>query len=525
MRFKLNLLLFLVVTAVLIASSMFSYYSLRADLTESYDNRKRELAKRLQVNLANALWNYDENQAASVIEAELDSPDVMAIYVFQKVGEGSDAASGSLLAFRSKLTADTQKGSPTTALQGEETVRVPLHETFPSTFANRPKPPETEAGHALITFSRARLNDLLTGQLLNLAIEIVVLNLLLGLALFSVVSRLVIAPLALLSHAFKALAKNPQGGELEIKCEDEFGEIVDAFNQIERRLTSDIERRDEAEKKLIEANTELTKTLDTLTLAQESLVQSEKFASLGSLVAGVAHEINTPVGVSVTGASFLLEEAKKFEQKVNDGTIKKSEFLNFIGSVSEGAKLVLSNTERAAHLIQSFKQVAADETSEARRSFELKSYLSEVLTSLRPKFKKTGITIEYSSPDGIIMDSYPGLLAQVLTNLITNALRHGYEEGDHGHVDIRSRVEDDWVIIECANDGKLIPQEHIGKIFEPFFTTRRAEGGTGLGLNIVFNIVTQRLGGTIRVRSEAGTGTCFTVRIPKILSDKLKKEH
>lgn len=525
MRFKLNLLLFLVVTLVLLASSMISYFSLRADLTESYDNRKQELAKRLQVNLANALWNYDENQAASVIEAELDSPDVMAIYVFQKVGEGNDSAAGSLLAFRSKLSADASKGNRASTLQSEETVRVPLHETFPTTFANRPKVPDVEAGHALITFSRDRLNDLLGRQLLNLVVEIIVLNLVLGFALFSVVSRLVIAPLALLSQAFKELTKNPHGGELEIKCENEFGEIVDAFNQIERRLTSDIERRDAAEKKLIETNTELTRTLDTLTLAQESLVQSEKFASLGSLVAGVAHEINTPVGVAVTGASFLLEESKKFEQKVNDGTIKKSEFLNFIGSVNEGAKLVLSNTERAAHLIQSFKQVAADETSEARRSFELQAYLSEVLTSLRPKFKKTKISVECTCPAGILMDSYPGLLAQVLTNLITNALRHGYDEGDQGRVDIRARLDDDWVVIECANDGKTIPAEHIGKIFEPFFTTRRSEGGTGLGLNIVFNIVTQRLGGTVRVRSDAETGTCFTVRVPKTLSDKPKKEH
>ena len=355
--------------------------------------------------------------------------------------------------------------------------------------------------------------------------EIVVLNLVIGFALFSVVSRLVIAPLAQLSLAFKDLAKNPQGGELEIKCEDEFGEIIEAFNQIERRLTSDIERRDTAEKELIETNSELTRTLDTLTLAQESLVQSEKFASLGSLVAGVAHEINTPVGVAVTGASFLLEESKKIEQKVNDGTIKKSEFLNFIDSVNEGARLVLSNTERAAHLIQSFKQVAADETSEVRRSFELDAYLSEVLTSLRPRFKKTGIAVDCNCPADILMDSYPGLLAQVLTNLITNALRHGYNEGDRGRVEIRARRENEWVIIECANDGKTIPPEHLGKIFEPFFTTKRSEGGTGLGLNIVFNIVTQRLGGTVRVRSDEATGTCFTVRIPQTLAEKSKKEH
>ena len=149
MRFKLNLLLFLVVTVVLLVSSMFSYFSLRADLTEGYESRKLELAKRLQVNLANALWNYDENQAASVIEAELDSPDVMAIYVFQKVGEDSESAAGSLLAFRSKLTADPTArggGSASGQLQNEETVRVPLHETFPPPSPTARKSPTPKPG-------------------------------------------------------------------------------------------------------------------------------------------------------------------------------------------------------------------------------------------------------------------------------------------------------------------------------------------------------------------------------------------
>jgi signal transduction histidine kinase len=195
--------------------------------------------------------------------------------------------------------------------------------------------------------------------------------------------------------------------------------------------------------------------------------------------------------------------------------------LQFISAISEGAVLVQSNAERAAHLVQSFKQVAVDEISEQRRDIDLNTYIGEVLTSLRPKYKNTRIKVGCSCPEGVVMDTYPGLLAQVLTNLITNALVHGFDEGAEGEIAIRAWVEGgDWVNIECANSGKPISAEDLPKIFEPFFTTRRSSGGTGLGLNIVFNIVTQKLGGTIAVASAVGEQTKFTVRIPRVSGDK-----
>ena len=199
--------------------------------------------------------------------------------------------------------------------------------------------------------------------------------------------------------------------------------------------------------------------------------------------------------------------------------IRKSEMMEFINAALEGSQLILNNAERAAHLINSFKQVAVDEMSEVRRVFNLFKYLDEVLTSLRPKYKATKIFVGYTCPAGLEMDTYPGLLAQVLTNLITNALVHGFDEGDVGEVKVKVSEEEPWVIIECFNSGKLIPQEVLGKVFEPFFTTRRSKGGTGLGLNIVFNIVTQRLGGTIRAMSDEEQGTRFVVRIPRVLGE------
>ena len=204
---------------------------------------------------------------------------------------------------------------------------------------------------------------------------------------------------------------------------------------------------------------------------------------------------------------------------VNQGTLRKSELTQFIELMNEGAQLVLNNAERAAHLIQSFKQVAADETSEERRPFAMKDYLVEVLTSLRPKYKHTHIKVSCDCPDGVDMNTYPGLLAQVLTNLLVNALVHGFESDDEGEVAISVTDDGGWVEVECRNNGKPIPVEHLPRIFDPFFTTRRSQGGTGLGLNIVANIVTQRLGGTIRVSSDPEM-TRFVLRIPKVFSKK-----
>ena len=522
MRFKLNFLLFFLLTLVLILSSVFSYSSLRDQLNSDYQARKQELTNRLQMSLVLALWNRDNKTIADLVSAELASPDVASIRVYEtgydQVGEAEGAPDGQSDA---KLVWADRASNKEVVGDLVEEQRLPLRWRAGKAPSLQGEADGLELGFAQIVFTRQHVEHLLAAQIRHRVFEIVMLNLCLGLVLFVVMSRVVIAPLAALSHAFKALAMNPQAGMLELKGEDEFGEVVEAFNQIERRLMSDIERRIEAEKSLRQTNEELTHALESLKSAQESLVASDKFAALGSLVAGVAHEINTPVGVAVTGASFILEETKRIEKALNAGGVKKSEILQFIASIAEGAVLVQSNAERAAHLVQSFKQVAVDEISEQRRDIDLNTYLGEVLTSLRPKYKNTRIKVGYTCPEGLAMDTYPGLLAQVMTNLITNALVHGFDEGAEGEIAIRAWVEDgDWVNIECANSGKTIPSEDMNKIFEPFFTTRRSTGGTGLGLNIVFNIVTQKLGGSITVTSKPGEDTKFTVRVPRISGDK-----
>jgi len=281
-----------------------------------------------------------------------------------------------------------------------------------------------------------------------------------------------------------------------------------------RRLNEELEQRvTDRTKNLEAAKAELEVSLKELHKTQEELILSEKLAALGGLVAGVAHEINTPLGVGVTAGSFLDEKIKTLESNFESGDLKRSDLEKFIKTGRESCTTILSNLTRAAELIKSFKQVAADQSSEIPRTFNLKTYIDEVLLSLRPKYKRTGHVIENHCPD-ISLFSYPGAFMQIVTNLLLNALTHAYEEGKYGHIRIGGRVRGNTLTFTFDDDGRGIPPNAIDKIFEPFYTTIRGKGGTGLGLHIVFNTVTRTLGGTIHVESEVGGGTHFSINMP-----------
>ncbi|MCW2243906.1 PAS domain-containing sensor histidine kinase [Azospirillum canadense] len=280
----------------------------------------------------------------------------------------------------------------------------------------------------------------------------------------------------------------------------------------------DVTREVEAEAALRRSRDAAEQALRELKETQASLIQAEKMASLGQLVAGVAHEVNTPIGITITGASQLVVLIDELAQKHADGTIKRSDFQRFLTDGREMARLILANGTRAADLVQSFKMVAVDQSSDERRRFELKSYVDELLRSLRPTYKDLkGLDIAVDSPEGLEFDSYPGALSQVLTNLIINALTHAFTPDQPGRIAISARaLTPDMVELEVADDGIGIPAGIQPKIFDPFFTTRRGRGGSGLGLHIVYNLVTGTLRGTIAVASVPGEGTRFTLRLPRV---------
>jgi PAS domain S-box-containing protein len=269
--------------------------------------------------------------------------------------------------------------------------------------------------------------------------------------------------------------------------------------------------RDTAE----ESSKALQESLETLKKTQNQLIQSEKMASLGGLVAGVAHEINTPLGISVTASSFLERKTKEIKELFDLNRLKRSDFKKFIEIGMESASSILANLNRAAELIQSFKQVAVDQTVEEKRNFELKHYIDEVFVSLRPRYKRTQHQITVNCPDHIELNSYPGVIMQVLTNLVMNSLLHGFVEIEQGKISINITDNQETVTIVYRDNGKGMNEEQLAKIYDPFYTTRRGQGGTGLGMHIVYNLVTQSLSGIIGCQSQQGEYTMFTITIPK----------
>ncbi len=252
--------------------------------------------------------------------------------------------------------------------------------------------------------------------------------------------------------------------------------------------------------------------LEQLKVAQNQLVLAEKMASLGGLVAGVAHEINTPVGVGVTAASHLQQEVRALVKASRDNTLSKTQFDKALHTFEQASDIILLNLSRAADLINSFKRVAVDQSSDEKRRVNLKTYFEEVLLSLKPKLKITKHRIELDCPDDIDTITTPGALSQILTNLVVNSVTHAFEAEASGLMSIRIRRDSEHIELKFSDNGRGIPEDDLPRVFDPFFTSRRGQGGTGLGLHIVFNLVHQTLGGTIEVTSQTGAGTTFTIR-------------
>lgn len=257
-----------------------------------------------------------------------------------------------------------------------------------------------------------------------------------------------------------------------------------------------------------------TKTQE-LQEAQAHLIQSEKMSSLGSLVAGVAHEINTPVGIGVTAASHLEHESAHFLNMYENGNLTKSAFEEFIKNTNIESKILLANMNKAASLIQSFKKVAVDQSIELIRKFNVKEYIEDLLISLKHKLKSKDISIKINCDEDLVMNSYPGPLSQILTNLIINSFIHGFDDYNKGEINISVIQKNrDIVDIVYTDNGVGIPEDVILKVFDPFFTTKRNNGGTGLGLHLVFNIVNSTLNGTITCHNIKPHGVEFHMRLP-----------
>ncbi len=266
--------------------------------------------------------------------------------------------------------------------------------------------------------------------------------------------------------------------------------------------------------KLEEAKKAAEDTLQQLKTTQEQLVEAAKMSELGNLVAGVAHEINTPVGIGVTAASRLETLTKEIVVLYKNSKMKRADLDKYLDSTQQGSNLILKNLTRAADLIQSFKKVAVDQAGEQQRIFNLYEYLHEVLTTLRPEFKRTQHQIVIECNTDIVLSSYPGVFSQIITNFVMNSLIHGFRDKSEGQMKITAHQTNEELILRYSDDGRGIPVDVVSKVFDPFFTTNRQGGGSGLGMHIVYNLVTHQLNGLIQCESKVGEGTTFIISLP-----------
>ncbi|MFM9437802.1 signal transduction histidine kinase [Janthinobacterium sp. CG_23.3] len=266
---------------------------------------------------------------------------------------------------------------------------------------------------------------------------------------------------------------------------------------------------------LEEQNAALNDALTALREAQSELVRQEKLASLGRLVAGVAHEINTPLGICVTATSHLVQELKLTREEMAAGELNEDGLNQFFDIIDQTLRIMTTNTQRAAALVRSFKQVAVDQSSDNIRHFNLNNYLGEVLLSLQPKLKGKPIEVVVDCPADMELDSFPGAVSQIVTNMVVNSLVHGFPQDMPGTIRIAARYDGDCVRLDYGDDGAGMDAATLGQLFDPFFTTKRGSGGSGLGAHILYNLVTGALGGSVKADSAPGRGLQYQLRFPR----------
>jgi len=302
--------------------------------------------------------------------------------------------------------------------------------------------------------------------------------------------------------------------ELNDQLENRVLQRTNELRKTNQNLEISLSTLEETQEELLDTKRELELSIENLLQTQTQLVESEKLAALGSLVAGISHEMNTPIGMGLTSASFIQSEIKRLSRLYEEKELKKSVLELFIERTSDAAEITLTNLKRASELVTGFKMIAVDQSSHKRRSFNLNEYIDEIIKTLHPKLKRTYHVINIQCPEGIILDSYPGALSQILSNLIINSLVHGFEDISAGIINIDAVAGEKYLTLVYKDNGCGIPTEDLPRIFEPFFTTKLGSGGSGLGLHIVYNLVTAVLQGEIICEGSVDKGATFVIKIP-----------
>ncbi|RJE77147.1 hypothetical protein BGP78_09940 [Pseudoalteromonas sp. MSK9-3] len=500
-----------------------------------YQDAKNEVQSVLEASeqtfhdiLATDLWNYDLDQLNITAESIKRLPDITGIEV--------KGAEGTVL-FSSGKTLD-------------KTIQQDGLFWHQFTLVKTMNDENTDLGVVRLYSDRSVIINSIKSGVYTLAINAVIKTLALVVLVTIIFRKLLTLPLGLLArHADSIDPDNAVFNRIDIakNTDDELGLVQNALNGMMEKTADTIKKLDTVnrglEQRVVERTEKLNRTVNQLDIeratlkeevatrqqseaaleqsledlkrAQGQLIESEKLASLGGLVAGVAHEINTPVGLSLTGISHFEHMVEDIDKLFQAGELEEDDFSRFTKDSRELAKTIHVSLARAANLVKSFKQVAVDQSSEEIREFDILEYLEETMTSMNSQLKQSNVNFEVVCNEQILMmTSYPGSWAQIFTNLIQNTLIHAYDKDQTGQVTLTFAKRADSLVLEFKDDGKGMSTQTIEKIFDPFFTTNRANGGSGLGMNIIYNIVTQKLSGTITVESEVGQGSSFYITAP-----------
>ncbi len=325
--------------------------------------------------------------------------------------------------------------------------------------------------------------------------------------------------IARLATAFNTMARQIEDADYELRTmnaslEELVLERTDALIVANDELKEALAISQQIQAELTLKNDELINALDSLQAANKEIVEATKINLTSQLIAGVAHEINTPVGIMVTTNTFLNQEIQRFNSLLSEGTLKKTDLEVFMETITEATENTQRNLSNTIALIHNFKEVAVDQTSLRQRRFDLKSYLEEVVSTLKPAFKHKKINLILECPDDILLNSYPGAYSQVFTNLIFNSIKHGFKGSDEGTISIGVKIQDKTLILDYYDNGCGIGSEELAHLFTPFYSTEHNRGGSGLGLSVVKNLIEKTLSGMITCTSEPNQGMGFHIELP-----------
>ena len=509
-RLRLTLFFVAVTTLTLGGFGIYSRQQLSNDLESQFTSVKLGVANRLAVNMPGALWNLDIAIMEQIVASEISPPEVRAIFV-------EDSRSYTLVGLIKSSDGKLIKTLDQAGATGER-LSTPIYRGVSEISASGAEAPKPD-GHVVVLFSRDPIDQALRSNLRNLVLQILLVNLVL-LIFLTLGLRLVFRPLARLRDAQFALAhqQSEKMTALPPIHLTELDELTDGFNQTMAKLKLVIEMRTAAEATAVAATSETRAVLDKLVTTQEELVKAGKLAALGRLVAGIAHELNTPIGNGLMAASSLFDHVKDLKAEMADKGLKRSSLESFLADAESGMGITMNSLTRSASLVSRFKQIAMNKGTAHKGHFDVDQLIGHVLDSMGDLLSAANCRVEHDVSECLEIDSDPDLLGQVISSLVSNAFIHGFSGRPGGVIKIHAERDGNNVTICVRDDGVGIPSENLSKVFDPFFTTRLGKGESGLGLYVANNIVTDVLGGRLSVISQIGVGTEFTINLPMVLS-------